>query len=95
MQHTGRKHSAGFPGAVRPLAYAAAAGVVLASVGLAFPVHRLMPHANLSLLFLTGVLIVAACSGLGPSLLASVLSFLAYNFFFTPPYYTLDGAHPR
>jgi two-component system sensor histidine kinase KdpD len=54
-----------------------------------------MPHANLSLLCLTGVLIVAACSGLGPSLLASVLSFLAYNFFFTPPYYTLDGAHPR
>lgn len=75
-----------------PLAYAGAAGIVLISIGLSFLLHRLMPHANLSLLFLTGVLIISARTGLGPSLVASLLSFLAYNFFFTPPYYTFEVA---
>lgn len=72
--------------------YLAAIGVVLVSVMLASPVHQLMPHASLSLLFLTGVLIVSARTGLGPSLFSSVLSFLAFNFFFTQPYYTLEVA---
>jgi two-component system sensor histidine kinase KdpD len=78
--------------AKRVAAYAGAAAAVLVTVGLAFLLHRLMPHANLSLLFLTGVLMVAARSGLGPSLLASVLSFLAFNYFFTKPYFTLQVA---
>ncbi len=77
---------------VRPFAYVGAIGVVIITVGLAFLVNRLMPHASLSLLFLTGVMIVAALTGLGPSLLASVLSFLTYNFLFTPPYYTFEVA---
>lgn len=51
--------------------------------------QRLMPHASLALLFLTGVLLVSSRAGLGPSLLASVLSFLALNFFFTQPILTL------
>jgi len=76
----------------QPTAYIAAIGIVLLSVSLAFLLHRLMPHANLSLLFLTGVLIISARTGLGPSLVASVLSFLAFNFFFTPPYYTFEVA---
>ncbi len=72
--------------------YAGAVGVVLISVVLASPVHRLMPHASLSLLFLAGVLIVSVRTGLGPSLFSSVLSFLAFNFFFTQPYYTFAVA---
>lgn len=76
----------------RTHAYIAAVGVVIITVGLAFLAHRLMPHASLSLLFLTGVLVVSVRTGLGPSLLASILSFLAYNFFFTPPYYTFEVA---
>lgn len=76
----------------KPMAYAGAVLIVLISASLAFLLHRLMPHANLSLLFLTGVLIISARTGLGPSLVASVLSFLTYNFFFTPPFYTFDVA---
>ncbi|WP_260293732.1 DUF4118 domain-containing protein [Sedimenticola hydrogenitrophicus] len=76
----------------KPMAYAGAILIVLVSASLAFLLHRLMPHANLSLLFLTGVLIISARTGLGPSLVASVLSFLTYNFFFTPPFYTFDVA---
>ncbi len=77
---------------IRPLAYVIAVGVVVITVGIAFLMHHLMPHASLSLLFLTGVLIVSARTGLGPSLVASALSFLAYNFLFTPPYYTFEVA---
>lgn len=69
-------------------AYLGAVLVVLISVGLAFLADRVIPYASLSLLFLTGVLIVAARTGLGPSLFASVLSFLAYNYFFTTPQHT-------
>jgi two-component system sensor histidine kinase KdpD len=76
----------------RPLPYLAAVAIVAVTVALAFLAHRLMPHASLSLLFLTGVLIVAARTGVGPSLLASLLSFLAFNFFFTRPYYTFKVA---
>jgi two-component system sensor histidine kinase KdpD len=75
-----------------PQAYMVAAGVVLAGVVLAFLLHRLMPHASLSLLFLTGVIIVAVRTGPGPSLFAGLLSFLAYNYLFTPPYYTFGVA---
>lgn len=69
-----------------------AIGAVSLTVGLAFVVGHLMPHASLSLLFLTSVLIVSARTGLGPSLVASLLSFLTYNFFFTPPFYTFEVA---
>jgi two-component system sensor histidine kinase KdpD len=71
--------------AIRNYAYAAA--VVSLAVGAAV-VFRRLPHANLSLLFLTAVLIVAARWGLWPSIFSSVLSFLALNFFFTAPFFT-------
>jgi two-component system sensor histidine kinase KdpD len=51
-------------------------------------VLRRLPHANLSLVFLLAVLVVAAAWGFWPSIFATVLSFLALNFFFTPPLYT-------
>jgi two-component system, OmpR family, sensor histidine kinase KdpD len=71
--------------------YGAAAALVLAGVGAAM-VFRRLPSTNLSLLFLLVVLITAAGWGLGPSILASLLSFFALNFLFTPPYYTLAVA---
>ncbi|MBF0256077.1 MAG: DUF4118 domain-containing protein, partial [Gammaproteobacteria bacterium] len=66
--------------------------VLAISLLLAFLLRELMPHASLSLVFLTGVLVVASRTGLGPALLASLLSFLAFNFFFTRPYYTFKVA---
>lgn len=71
--------------------YAAAIAAVAAAVAVGFLLRR-MPLANLSLVFLTGAMVVAARWGLGPSLFASVLSFVAFNFFFTPPYFTLRVA---
>lgn len=63
--------------------------MVLSMAGLAFVIGKLLPHANLALLFLTGILIVSARAGLKSGLVASMLSFLAYNYFFIPPFLTL------
>lgn len=90
---TPRPERADFKAVVRQfVGYLLAMVIVVAMVGIAFVLHRFLPHANLSLLFLTGVLLVSATTGMGPSLLAGSLSFLAYNFLFTTPYYTLDVA---
>lgn len=68
--------------------YAGALGAVIVTTGLAFMIHQVLPHASLSLLFLTGILVVSARMGWRAGLAASVLSFLAYNFFYTPPQLT-------
>src|SRR3984893_4039889 len=50
---------------------------------------------NVDLVFLTAIVGVAARFGLLPSLFASVVSALAYNFFFLPPIYTFTIADPH
>ena len=49
---------------------------------------------NVDLVFLTAVVSVAVRYGLWPSLLASVVSSLSYNFFFLPPIYTFTITDP-
>jgi two-component system sensor histidine kinase KdpD len=71
----------------RAQAYVAAASLVLVAIGVGTVLRRL-PHANLSLLFLLAVLIVAAVWGFWPSIFATVLSFLAINYLFTAPLYS-------
>ena len=77
-----------------PLSYLWALVAVAGAAALAFAIDRLFPVASLSLVFLTAVLVVASRLGLGPSLLTSVGSFLAYNFFFTEPQHTFS-VHSR
>jgi len=72
--------------------YAIATATVAAAGLVAFVVDRYLPLANLSLLFLFGVLFVAIRSGLWPSLYAAIAGFVVYNFFFTPPLYELTIA---
>lgn len=62
---------------------------VLIATPLAFGAHVLLPHANLSLVFLTAVLITSGRAGMEAAIYASLLSFLSYNFFFTQPIYSL------
>jgi two-component system sensor histidine kinase KdpD len=76
-----------------PKSYAWATAAVAASGAVAMFVNRLFPVESLSLFFLVGVLAVASRFGLWPSVYASVLAFLAYNFFLTEPYYTFEVAH--
>jgi two-component system sensor histidine kinase KdpD len=76
-----------------PKAYLWATLAVVASGAIATLVNRLFPVESLSLFFLVGVLAVASRFGLWPSIYASVLAFLGYNFFLTEPYYTFEVAH--
>lgn len=62
---------------------------VAATTLLAIAVDRLLPHASLSMLFLTSILLVSARYGFRSGLIASLLSFLVYNFLFTAPQYSL------
>lgn len=72
-----------------PRAYLWSALAVAAACGLAQLLLDVMPAEGLSLIFLPAVLFAAARYGLAPSVFASLASFVAYNFFFTEPYYTL------
>ena len=50
---------------------------------------------NVDLVFMTGIVAVAARYGLWPSLFASVVASLCYNFFFLPPLYMFTIADPK
>ena len=72
--------------------HAAAVGVVALGTVVAW---LALPHvgpSSLTMVYLLGVLLVAARFGRGPSVLASVLSVAAFDFFFVPPYLTLRVA---
>lgn len=74
-------------------AWLAATGAVAGALGLAMALSSFMPLYNVLLILLAGVVLVAIWVGLWPSIYASVLSFLAYNFFFTEPNYSLSVTH--
>ena len=65
--------------------YAWAGGVCALTTALAKLVLPYFDLANLIMFYLVGVVWVAARYGRGPAILASVLSVLAFDFFFVPP----------
>jgi two-component system sensor histidine kinase KdpD len=71
------------------LPYGQASLIVLGATLISFVVDQTLPLYNLSLVYLTGVLIAAIRLGLWPSIYASFLSFVVYNFLFTPPRFSL------
>ncbi len=68
--------------------------IVLAAIGVGLLLRQTMAVSDISLVFLTAVLATAIAYGLWPSLLACLMSVLAYNFFFLPPLYTFTIADP-
>lgn len=71
------------------LNYLFALTVAVATTGLGFAIDEIgLPIANISVAYLMAVLLVALKGGLRPAILASVWSFLAFNFFFTEPRHT-------
>jgi two-component system, OmpR family, sensor histidine kinase KdpD len=71
-----------------------AAFAVAAALAVGKVLTTLTPIPNLSMVFLLAVLVTAMNVGMWPAIFASVLSFLAYNFFFIPPLYTFTIAEP-
>jgi two-component system sensor histidine kinase KdpD len=88
-------------GAVKPdaaldtRAYLGAAGSVAVALGVGLLLQQLLGFFNIALVFLTAVLASAIAYGLWPSLLACLVSVLAYNFFFLRPTYTFTIADPE
>lgn len=70
--------------------------VVALCVGVSTALERILPLSlpNLPLVFLTGVLIVAARTSLPPALVAAGLSSLTFNFFFIEPRLTFSIYRP-
>ena len=69
-------------------AYGWALAVVVLCTVLARLVFPVFAEANLIMIYLLGVVAVAKRFGRGPSLVASVLSVAAFDFFFVSPYLT-------
>jgi two-component system, OmpR family, sensor histidine kinase KdpD len=68
--------------------YALACGVVAACTALAWLMFPHFELANIIMTYLLGVVAVAMRTSLGPSILCSVLSVGAFDFFFVPPYFS-------
>lgn len=65
--------------------------VAAATLG-SFPIAAVISPTNLVMLYLVAVVVTAVYLGRGPSILASVLSVLAFDYFFIPPQLTLHVA---
>src|SRR3954470_2261890 len=73
-------------------------GMSVASVALTTLLLIQLPslhQANIALLYLLVVLISATTIGLGPAMLASVLAFLGFNYFFWPQHAHLRKIRAR
>jgi two-component system, OmpR family, sensor histidine kinase KdpD len=97
----GRERLAFFLGAgpglgnvLRPLPYLGSAAAVVLALGSGILIERFTGLQSVLLVFLMAILASAIAWGLLPSLLACVLSVLAFNFFLVPPVYTFDIADP-
>jgi len=78
-----------------PAAYLAAIGLVAVATLVGIGLRQVGIGSGIPLVFLTAALVAGATQGLYPSLLASVLAALAYNFFFLPPVYSFTIADPE
>jgi len=85
-------------GAGRALPTAAQYGLALVFVGLAvalaFVVDHLVAAPNLTLVFVLPVVVAAVAFGFGPALVAAVAGVLAFDFFFTRPYFSFRMTDP-
>ena len=71
----------GYLGALGAVIVASLVALVLQEAGLS--------EANKAVVFIPAVIAAAMWWGLGPGILAAVLSVLSFDFFFVPPYFTL------
>jgi two-component system sensor histidine kinase KdpD len=84
----------GLGNVLRPLPHVGSALTVLLALGAGILIERFIGLQSVLLVFLMAILASAILWGLLPSLLACVLSVLAFNFFLVPPVYTFAIADP-
>ncbi|WP_342362172.1 sensor histidine kinase KdpD [Terrarubrum flagellatum] len=77
-----------------PRPYVVALAAVAVGLGVSLAIRPWFGVENVDLVLLTAVVGVAVRYGLWPSLFASVVASLCYNFFFLPPIYTFTITDP-
>jgi two-component system sensor histidine kinase KdpD len=75
--------------------YARTIGLVGLATGVGALARQHLAAPDFVMLYLLVIGVAAALFGRGPSLFASALSVLTYNFFFVPPFYTFAVADER
>ena len=75
--------------------YLLATTAIIASTGLFLLGRPYFAKGQWALFYLLIILLVASAAGAGPAILAAVLAFFAWNFFFLPPYHTLEVHDPK
>jgi two-component system, OmpR family, sensor histidine kinase KdpD len=83
------------PAELKPTRYLAATGLVVAAAAIAKLLGHFAGLPNISLVLLVGVLLTAVWFGLWPSIYASLLGLLVYDFFFVQPLHTFSIASPQ
>ena len=78
-----------------PIGALAALASVAVAVGLGYGLDVWLHLPNLSMIFLTAVLFCAVQFGLRSAVVAAILSFFAYDFFFIEPRYAFSIAEPQ
>ncbi|MCE9584801.1 MAG: sensor histidine kinase KdpD [Planctomycetes bacterium] len=90
-KEAGPDHGYG-PGApAKPAGYGWAVAAIAVVTGVGLAVVAALPNfalANLAMLYLLAVVLVAARNGKGPSVLAGVLAVAAFDYMFVPPRFT-------
>jgi K+-sensing histidine kinase KdpD len=83
-------------GALPPFAihYGAALAMVAGATLLAFVVKNVIAAPNLTLIYVLPVVVAGAAFGWGPSLVAVIAGVLAFDFFFTEPYFSFTIYSP-
>src|SRR5688500_16202956 len=80
---------------VSVLNYVTALGLVAGAALVSWPIHSDAHLPDVAMIFVLSIVVAAIRLGRGPALLAAVLSVLAFDFFFVPPYFTLAVSHLR
>ncbi len=75
--------------------YALTLLVVAATTGLLKLFQASLSIQVIALVYLLPVVLSTRLWGLGPGILAALLSFLNFNYFFLPPYFTFTVTHPQ
>ncbi len=75
--------------------YLVSLGIIAVALSLGMALRQLLDVANIGVVFLVGVLASALWFGLAPGIFTSVVSALAYNFFFLTPLYTFTIGDPE
>jgi len=77
---------------LRPYGWAAGLVGIATAVGAALRFALSLP--DVAMLYVSAIVLVAVRHGRGPSTASAALAVVSYNFFFVPPEYTFDVAHP-